>query len=39
MNEAATGAITGVRAAAALTLGIDRGTLARRMRALGLDEP
>jgi len=27
----------GVRAAAALTLGIDRGTLARRLRALGLD--
>jgi Fis family transcriptional regulator len=29
----------GVRAAAALALGIDRGTLARRIRALGLDEP
>jgi Fis family transcriptional regulator, factor for inversion stimulation protein len=31
----------GVRAAAAETLGIDRGTLARRMRALGMegDEP
>jgi Fis family transcriptional regulator len=29
----------GVRAAAALALGIDRGTLARRMRALGLDRP
>jgi Fis family transcriptional regulator len=28
----------GVRAAAAQTLGIDRGTLARRMRALGIDE-
>ncbi len=28
----------GVRAAAAETLGIDRGTLARRMRALGIDE-
>jgi Fis family transcriptional regulator len=28
----------GVRAAAASTLGIDRGTLARRIRALGLDE-
>jgi Fis family transcriptional regulator, factor for inversion stimulation protein len=28
----------GVRAAAAATLGIDRGTLARRLRALGLDE-
>jgi Fis family transcriptional regulator, factor for inversion stimulation protein len=28
----------GVRAAAAAELGIDRGTLARRMRALGLDE-
>lgn len=27
----------GVRAAAAATLGIDRGTLARRLRALGLD--
>jgi Fis family transcriptional regulator len=27
----------GVRAAAAETLGIDRGTLARRMRALGMD--
>lgn len=27
----------GVRAAAAHTLGIDRGTLARRLRALGLD--
>jgi Fis family transcriptional regulator, factor for inversion stimulation protein len=29
----------GVRAVAALALGIDRGTLARRIRALGLDEP
>jgi Fis family transcriptional regulator len=28
----------GVRAAAAQTLGIDRGTLARRMRALGIHE-
>ncbi|BDG02718.1 helix-turn-helix domain-containing protein [Anaeromyxobacter oryzae] len=28
----------GVRSAAADALGIDRGTLARRMRALGLDE-
>ena len=28
----------GVRATAAETLGIDRGTLARRMRALGMDE-
>lgn len=28
----------GVRAAAAETLGIDRGTLSRRMRALGIDE-
>ncbi len=28
----------GVRAAAAEALGIDRGTLARRMRALGMDE-
>jgi Fis family transcriptional regulator, factor for inversion stimulation protein len=28
----------GVRGAAAATLGIDRGTLARRLRALGLDE-
>ncbi len=29
----------GVRSAAADALGIDRGTLARRMRALGLDDP
>ncbi|MFY3746062.1 helix-turn-helix domain-containing protein [Anaeromyxobacter sp. PSR-1] len=29
----------GVRSVAAEALGIDRGTLARRMRALGLDEP
>jgi Fis family transcriptional regulator, factor for inversion stimulation protein len=29
----------GVRAAAAEALGIDRGTLARRLKALGLEEP
>jgi Fis family transcriptional regulator len=37
-----TGALSrnaGVRSAAAAALGIDRGTLSRRMRALGLDHP
>jgi Fis family transcriptional regulator, factor for inversion stimulation protein len=29
----------GVRASAAAALGIDRGTLTRRMRALGIEEP